>query len=53
MMLATMIAAVAAPYFTRVFPERLWRFVVPTYALLVSGLTFWKVVPDLVEKLSR
>ncbi len=37
MMLATMIAAVAAPYFTRVFPERLWRFVVPTYALLVAG----------------
>jgi uncharacterized protein len=53
MMLATMIAAVAAPYFTRVFPERLWRFVVPAYALLVAGATFWEVVPDILEKLGR
>ena len=53
MMLATTIAAVAAPYFTRVFPERLWRFVVPTYALLVAGATVWEVVPDLLEKLGR
>ncbi len=53
MMLATMIAAVAAPYFTRVFPERLWRFVVPTYALLVAGATFWEVIPDLLERLGR
>ncbi len=53
MMLATMIAAVAAPYFTRVFPERLWRYVVPTYALLVAGMTIWEVVPDLLEKLGR
>ena len=53
MMLATVIAAVAAPYFTRVFPERLWRFVVPAYALLVAGATFWEVVPDLLKALGR
>lgn len=53
MMLATILSAVAAPYFTRIFPERLWRFVVPAYALVVAVITFWEVVPDVLEKLGR
>ena len=46
-MLASMVSAVAAPYLTRVFPERIWRVVVPGYCLVVVGITFWKLWPDL------
>jgi uncharacterized membrane protein YfcA len=46
-MLASMVSAVIAPYLTRVFPERLWQIVVPTYCLVVVGITFWKLWPEL------
>ncbi len=46
-MLATTFSAVIAPYITRVFPERVWRLVVPAYSLVVVALTFWKLWPDL------
>lgn len=46
-MLASMVSAVVAPYFTRVFPERIWRVVVPGYCLVVVGITLWKMWPDL------
>ncbi|MEZ4386726.1 MAG: sulfite exporter TauE/SafE family protein [Candidatus Krumholzibacteriia bacterium] len=46
-MLASMVSAVIAPYLTRVFPERLWRVVVPSYCLVVVVLTFWKLWPEL------
>lgn len=52
MMLATMIAAVAAPYATRVFLEKMWRIVVPTYCCVVAALCFWKIIPSVIEKLS-
>lgn len=52
MMLATMISAVAAPYATRVFPEKLWKIVVPAYCLVVAGLCFYKIIPDIVSKLA-
>lgn len=51
MMLATMIAAVAAPYATRVFPEKMWKIVVPTYCCIVAALCFWKIIPSVIEKL--
>jgi uncharacterized membrane protein YfcA len=46
-MLASMVSAVVAPYLTRVFPEAIWRVVVPGYCLVVVGLTVWKLWPDL------
>jgi len=46
-MLATMVSAVVAPYMTRIFPERIWQVVVPTYCLVVVVITFWKLWPDL------
>ncbi|MBD3220862.1 TSUP family transporter [bacterium] len=46
-MLASMVSAVLAPYLTRVFPERLWQIVVPAYCLVVVGITFWKMWPEL------
>jgi len=52
MMIATMFSAVAAPYMTRVFPEKLWKLVVPAYCVVVAGLCFYKIIPDVVKKLS-
>ena len=51
MMIATMFSAVAAPYMTRVFPERLWRIVVPAYCVVVAVICFWKIIPGVLEKL--
>jgi len=47
LMLATTVSAIAAPYLTRVFPERWWRFVVPAYCLIVAGICVGKVLPEL------
>jgi hypothetical protein len=51
-MLATMFSAVAAPYMTRVFPEKIWKVVVPAYCLLLTGYAFWKLIPDIVKRLA-
>jgi hypothetical protein len=52
MMLATMFSAVAAPYATRVFPEKLWKIVVPAYCLVVAVICFYKIIPDVIAKLA-
>jgi uncharacterized membrane protein YfcA len=51
MLLGSMIAAVFAPYATRVFPERLWRFVVPLYCCVLAAYAFWKIAPQVITKL--
>lgn len=51
MLLGSMIAAVAAPYATRVCPERAWRLFIPVYCLLLSAYSFWKVLPAVLERL--
>ena len=53
MLLGSMIAAVAAPYATRVLPERLWRFVVPMYCCILAAFCFWKIAPQVVARLAR
>ena len=50
-MLATMFSAIAAPYATRVFPEKLWKVVVPGYCVVVAAICFYKIVPDVISKL--
>jgi len=52
MMLATMFSAVAAPYMTRVFPEKAWKIVVPAYSLLVASYVFYKIFPSIYKKLA-
>lgn len=52
MMIATMFSAVAAPYMTRVFPEKLWKIIVPAYCVVVSVLCFYKIIPSVIKKLS-
>jgi uncharacterized protein len=51
MMLATIFTAVAAPWATRAFPEKLWRIVVPIYCLLLAAYTFYKAIPPVIAKL--
>jgi uncharacterized protein len=50
-MLATMFSAVLAPYMTRVFPEKLWKLVVPAYSLCLTAYAFWKLIPEILKKL--
>lgn len=50
-MLATMFSAVAAPYMTRVAPEKLWRYVVPIYCCILAAYSFYKIFPDVAKKL--
>ena len=52
MLLGSMIAAIAAPYATRVFPEKAWKWIVPAYCCILAGYCFWKVLPDVIAKLS-
>ncbi|MFH1999958.1 MAG: sulfite exporter TauE/SafE family protein, partial [Planctomycetota bacterium] len=52
MMLATVFSAVFAPYMTRVFPERLWKIVVPAYCVIVSVFCFYKIIPSVMDKLA-
>jgi uncharacterized membrane protein YfcA len=51
-MLATMFSAVAAPYMTRVFPEKIWKVIVPTYCLCLTAYAFWKIIPDILKHLA-
>jgi len=51
-MIATMFSAIAAPYMTRVFPEKLWKIVVPAYCLVVAAICFWKIAPGIMAKLA-
>lgn len=50
MLLGSMIAAIVAPYATRVFPEKVWRWVVPAYCCVLAAYCFWKVIPDVAAK---
>ena len=51
-MLATMFSAVAAPYMTRVFPEKIWKFVVPAYCLCLTAYSFYKTIPAIMKHLA-
>ncbi len=52
MMLGSMVSAILAPWMTRTFPEKIWRWIVPTYSLILAAYVCYKVVPDVVAKLS-
>ena len=52
MMLGSMVAAVTAPWMTRTFPEKIWRWIVPAYSLILAAYVSYKVVPDVMKKLA-
>ena len=51
MLLGSAIAAVVAPYATRVLPEKTWKFFVPLYSCILAAYTFYKVMPSVLAKL--
>ena len=53
MLLGSMVAAVAAPYAVKVFPAKLWRWVVPVYCLILGAYSFYKLGPSLMKQLAH
>jgi hypothetical protein len=51
MMIATILSAVVAPWATRVFPEKIWQFVVPAYSLILAFYSTYKAWPDIKKAL--
>jgi uncharacterized protein len=52
MMIATILSAVVAPWATRVFPEKIWQFVVPAYSLILAFYSTWKSWPEIKKALA-
>jgi len=49
--LGTILAAVAAPYTTRVLPEKFWKWAVPVYCCILAAYSFYKIWPDIQKNL--
>ena len=49
--IGTILAAVMAPYTTRVIPERFWRWAVPIYCCILAAYTFYKIWPEIQKRL--
>ena len=50
--IGTVVAAVAAPYVTRVLPENFWRWAVPIYCCILAAYTFYKIWPEIQKRLA-
>ena len=51
MILGSIMAAIAAPYVTRVVQEKVWQWFVPAYCCILAGYCFWKTIPAVIAKL--
>lgn len=51
--IGTSLAAIAAPYATRVFPQKLWNWVIPCYCFIISCVCFYKIMPGLINELTK
>lgn len=51
MMIGSMFAAVLAPWMTRTFPERIWRWIVPAYSLILAVYVCYKTFPSVMKTL--
>jgi hypothetical protein len=49
--LGTVVAAVAAPYTTRVVPEVFWKWAVPIYCCILAAYSTYKIWPELAKRL--
>jgi len=49
--IGTILAAVGAPYTTRVIPEKFWKWAVPIYCCILAGYSFYKIWPDIQKRL--
>jgi uncharacterized membrane protein YfcA len=50
--LGTVVAAVGAPYTTRIIPEIFWRWAVPIYCCILAGYSTYKIWPDIQKRLA-
>ena len=48
--IGTVLAAVGAPYTTRILPEKFWKICVPVYCCILAVLCFWKTLAEHSEK---
>jgi len=44
MLLGSILAVIAAPYATRVFPEITWKTLIPIYCCILAGVSFWNLI---------
>lgn len=49
--IGTVIAAIGAPYVTRIFSERFWKIVVPAYCCVLAVYAFYRLWPSIQERL--
>jgi uncharacterized membrane protein YfcA len=49
--IGTVLAAVGAPYTTRILPEKFWKFIVPIYCCVLAAYSFYKIWPDIQKRL--
>ena len=49
--IGTVVAAVGAPYVTRVLPEKFWKWCVPIYCSILAAYTFYRIWPDIQKRL--
>jgi uncharacterized protein len=49
--IGTILAAVGAPYTTRVIPEKFWKWSVPIYCCILAAYSFYKIWPDIQKRL--
>jgi uncharacterized membrane protein YfcA len=47
----TILAAVAAPYMTRIFPEKFWKYLIPLYCCGLAAYSFYKIMPSVMKAL--
>lgn len=47
----TIVAAVGAPYMTRVFPEKFWKYLIPIYCCGLAIFAFYKIWPEIQKRL--
>lgn len=49
--IGTVLAAVGAPYTTRILPEKFWKILVPVYCCILAVYSFFKLWPSIQERL--
>jgi len=47
----TILAAVGAPYMTRIFPEKFWKYLIPIYCCGLAIYAFYKIWPEIQKRL--
>ncbi len=49
--IGTVLAAVGAPYTTRVIPEIFWKWAVPIYCCILAAYSFYRIWPEIQKRL--